>query len=142
MSMVDKHVVKMILESAQLLSSALVTNSIEAPYKLTHKNHPSAIWTRQSIHHYDWLLEHLKALCYEFFYRYDKIHKTESLINIFLDKRNELKNRIGSKDFVNPPLAMPEVFQIGDTISSYRYYYKSGKKHLHDWKRRSKPSWI
>lgn len=52
---VDKHVVKMILETAQLLCSAHWLNGSEAPYKLTHKNHPCAIWTRECVENYNWL---------------------------------------------------------------------------------------
>ena len=52
---VDKHVVKMILETAQLLCGAHWTTGGEAPYKLSHKNHPSAIWTRQDLNNYMWL---------------------------------------------------------------------------------------
>ena len=53
----DKHVVKMILETAQLLSSALWITGVEAPYRLTHKNHPCAIWTRESLDNYMWLCQ-------------------------------------------------------------------------------------
>ena len=60
----NKHVVKMILESAQLLCSAhiMLDSEIDVPYKLTHKNHPSAIWTRQSRSNYAWLYFHMMAL--------------------------------------------------------------------------------
>lgn len=73
----DKHVVKMILETAQLLSTAhrlLDGNDDPILYKATHKNHPSAIWTRKSQKNYLWLTSLLQNLCQEYTYRYGKIH--------------------------------------------------------------------
>ena len=59
----DKHVVKMILETAQLLSTA--HNELDGgqiAYKTTHKNHPSAVWARKSLDNYLWLYRHLEGL--------------------------------------------------------------------------------
>jgi hypothetical protein len=78
---VDKHAVKMILESVQLLCSAhhLHPNGEDLKLmKLTHKNHPSSIWTRESLSNYKWLLELTKELCKEYTYRYGKVHKCET----------------------------------------------------------------
>jgi len=74
----NKHVVKMILESAQLLCSAhiMLDSEIDVPYKLTHKNHPSAVWTRQSRSNYAWLYFHMMALGKEYKKRYNKEHLT------------------------------------------------------------------
>ena len=97
-SLVDKHVVKMILESAQLLSTAhriidgreiegvsksgrkarrWILDDAREPvlYTATHVNHPSAIWARTSILNYNWLADHFFALLNEYTYRYDKHHK-------------------------------------------------------------------
>ena len=80
---VDKHVVKMILESVQLLSSAhhmTAENNdtkFKPPYKLTHKNHPSSVWVRKSLSNYNWLLELTKELCEEYTFRYSKIHSCD-----------------------------------------------------------------
>ena len=73
----NKHVVKMILESAQMLCTAhhLLGNT-NVPYKPTHKNHPSAVWVRQNAKHYQWLYNHMLALGNEYTKRYNKIHKT------------------------------------------------------------------
>jgi len=70
----NKHVVKMILESAQLLCSAhhMLDSEIDVPYKLTHKNHPSAVWTRTSLQNYAWLYYHMLALGDEYTKRYGK----------------------------------------------------------------------
>ena len=84
--MCDKHVVKMILESAQMLSTAhRVLDGDEYAdrrglYKLAHKNHPSTIWVRSSLENYTWLYDHMVALMEEYTYRYGKHHATERLL--------------------------------------------------------------
>jgi len=82
--MVDKHVVKMVVETAQILSTAhhVLDNPINSPlYKKTHVNHPSTVWARQSDSNYSWLYNHFIALLFEYTYRYGKIHKTSRLID-------------------------------------------------------------
>ena len=74
----DKHVVKMILETAQLLCSPYVPGV--APYRRTHYNHPCAKWTRESQSNYFWLGIHGLALADEYTYRYGKIHKSVDVI--------------------------------------------------------------
>ena len=71
---VDRHCTKMIIEYAQLLSSAHWMSGGEAPYKLVHKNHPCSIWTRESIDNYRWLCELGIELSKEYTYRYGKFH--------------------------------------------------------------------
>ena len=71
----DDHIRKMQIESAQMLSAAHWENGSSAPYKRTHVNHPSTIWTRESIHQYLWLVEHGLEICNEFKKRYDKPYK-------------------------------------------------------------------
>ena len=72
----NKHVVKMILESAQMLCTAHhhYGNGDNVPYKKAHYNHPSTIWVRQNSIHYDWLYDHMMALGNEYTKRYNKIH--------------------------------------------------------------------
>lgn len=74
----DKRVIKMILESAQMLCTALHLNGAShlAKYKITHANHPSNVWVRESRANYNWLLHHMKALSDEYTYRTGKVHKT------------------------------------------------------------------
>ena len=79
----DKRVIKMVLESAQLLSTAINLNGGNAPYKTTHQNHPCNIWARESRNNYIWLLEHFAALCEEYTARYGKKHKCEQYIMDF-----------------------------------------------------------
>lgn len=75
----DKRVIKMILESAQLLSTAITVHGGKGPYKVTHKNHPCSIWCRETKANYDWLYEHFIALSQEYFDRYGKVHKCLSV---------------------------------------------------------------
>jgi len=81
----DRRLNKMILESAQMLCTALWHYGIQAPYKQTHKNHPCSVWTRTTRGNYKWLLNHLIALCDEFTKRRNKIHKTSTHIKFLSD---------------------------------------------------------
>jgi hypothetical protein len=83
----DKRVIKMILESAQMLCTALRENNAAhlAKYRATHKNHPSNIWARATRANYCWLLAHFKALCEEYTYRYGKVHASEALYQDLLN---------------------------------------------------------
>lgn len=137
---VDKHVVKMILETTQLLCSAhhLHPADYTPPYKLTHKNHPCSVWVRKSLANYKWLVELGIELCKEYTWRYYKIHKCERYIK-------EMENyypMIVDIGMTPPALAMPEEFKGDDAVESYRKYYKNGKKNLHSWTKRCIPMWI
>ena len=110
----DKHVVKMILETAQLLCGVhhVVELQYEIPYKLSHKNHPCAIWSRESLSNYLYLCELGLALCEEYTYRYGKRHKSQDVIEWCLDN----KPNIHDVDFTSPPLAMGDEFKIGNNV--------------------------
>ena len=87
----DKHVVKMILETAQLLCGTHWIEGNQAPYKLSHKNHPSAIWTRECIENYSWLCELGIELSKEYTHRYNKKHKSQDIIEWCQDNKPNLK---------------------------------------------------
>ncbi len=119
----DRHVVKMILETAQLLSAAhwvLGEDKYNNLYKLTHRNHPMCVWVRASIHNYMWTKILLKELLNQYTLRYNKIHKTEErgihLLNPPLD--------IPQEGFIPPPLCMPTRYMADNYVNSYRNYYK------------------
>lgn len=145
----DKHVVKMILESAQLLSTAyrvldgkdlvLDGDKNNILYKATHINHPCAIWCRKTWGNYHWLSKHLEHLLNEYTFRYGKIHKCKSVYKELVMAPRCIDQEGKSK----PPLCMPDEFKISDhPVISYREYYKIGKLHLHKWTKREKPQWI
>jgi len=141
----DKHVIKMILESALLLCSAhiildnvIVIEDTEL-YKLTHKNHPCAIWTRTSSSNYEWLYDLFYELCEEYTHRYGKIHLCEKKLKEVLAfiPKNIPKGPI--TDFA---LAMPVECKLDDPVESYRNYYQTNKRHLCKWSKRPIPEWF
>jgi hypothetical protein len=135
----DKHVVKMILETAQLLCGSHWVTGGEAPYKLSHKNHPCAIWVRESLSNYLYLCDLGLELCKEYTYRYGKRHKSQDIIEWCLIN----KPNIHDVDFTAPPLAMGDEFKIdNDVIESYRNYYREAKKNFVKWKNRPIPDWF
>lgn len=137
----DEHVLKMGIETAQLLCTAHWETGKEAPYKRTHKNHPSAIWARQSIQHYRWLVTHGLAIIEEFTHRYGKDHKTR----IVLEWCRDNEPAISDTNFVAPPQAMPDEYKNEDAVEAYRNYYikdKIEQKGL-GWRKVSvKPEWF
>lgn len=135
--LVDKHVVKMPLETAQLLCSAFPQGV--APYRRTHYNHPSAIWTRQSKQNYIWLIKHGLALCEEYTHRYGKTHKSQAVILWCKDNLSSLE--FNSEDFNDPPACMPDECKTGDSVASYQNYYRTHKSYIYNWTNRIKPDW-
>lgn len=161
----DKHCIKMILEYAQLLSTAhrvldgtecvelsktgrktkrWKLYSIECDsmlYSATHINHPSAKWARDCGDNYRWLYRLFKELCAEYTHRYGKTHLTEVKLLELLSVSP--KNINESKKFTEPTPAMPDEVKIpGDSVASYRSYYIKNKGHLASWKKRNIPEWI
>lgn len=144
----DKHVVKMILETAQLLCGTHhvtpkyppSTDQVNAqvPYKLSHKNHPCAIWTRDSLSNYLYLCDLGLELCKEYTYRYGKRHKSQEVIEWCLSN----KPNITDKGFTLPPKAMPDEYKVVDVVESYRNYYNGAKKDFAKWKNRDIPEWF
>lgn len=159
---VDKHCVKMILEYAQLLSTAhrLIdgTSSVVLSdkgrrktvytlpdsrdgvlYSATHANHPSAIWVRQSNRNYDWLYVLWRELMSEYTFRYNKRHSCEKLVN----QLRKLPYNIPNGVFTEPTPAMPDEYKVpGDSIQSYKNYYLGDKQRMFSWKNRLPPNWI
>ena len=158
---VDKHCVKMILEYAQLLSTAhRVLDGSESVrlsdsgrrkkwfalsdfresilYAATHINHPSAIWVRQSRDNYVFLWHLFVELCREYTYRYGKQHKCETMV----DALAHVPSNIGKMCFTEPTPAMPDYCKVpGDSIASYRNYYINEKTRMAVWKNRPIPEW-
>lgn len=159
---VDRHVVKMIVEAAQLLSTAhrvldgeeyydktsngrnikrwrLYDEREDLIYKATHVNHPCARWTRETVNQYLWTYEYFMALMEEYEYRYGKRHKCLGYFSMLLGSPPHNLKKMGWSD---PPAAMPDEYKTDDVMESYRNYYREGKKHLHSWKHRDPPVWL
>ena len=132
----DKHVVKMILESAQMLCSVQPEGT--APYKRSFYNHPCTKWVRESARNYEWLLIHAYALCDEYTSRYDKIHKTQAVIDWCDNNRPELPD-IG---LTKQPTCMPDYCKTDSVVESYRKYYINEKAKFAKWKNGNIPSWF
>lgn len=141
----DKHCVKMILESAQLLCTARALSGglpIDGySLKPTHVNHPSAKWVRESKAHYKWLYRHLKALCKEYTRRYGKVHKVER--ERLLQALEVVPDTIPMTQFSDPPQCMPEEYKSPrSTVEAYRKYYIKDKAKFAKWKTGEIPSWF
>ena len=123
--MYNRHVVKMILESAQLLCTAHhELGNHDVPYKSTHKNHPSAIWTRSNDLSYMWVYEHMMALGEEYKRRYGRTHLT---IDKCRDVLMDPPAGISSTEWVSPPQCMPDQYKCGDAVEAYWNYYEGEK---------------
>ena len=164
----DKHIVKMILESAQMLSTShrmLDGIKVRRPsksgkttvnhyilhdhpyenvlYKAVHFNHPCTVWTRESLENYEWHYRHFISLCDEYKFRYGKLHLSDKLL------RNALKTppkNIRKKGLTQFPLAMksnPECMFPQDPVKSYRMFYQTKQDRFSMvWTKRNVPLWF
>lgn len=123
----DKRVVKMVLESTQLLCSAINIKADEqiTPYKTTHKNHPCTIWARSSLSNWMWLYNHALALSEEYTNRYNKIHKCNSIIVNLKPLASQYINDIGLEPFVN----CTDFKHVDDIYLAYKMCLKEKWKH-------------
>ena len=160
---VDKHCVKMILEYAQLLSTAhrvldgtlsttlsnsgrkrqtysLADDRDANLYSATHINHPSAVWVRKRESHYRLLFSLWIELMDEYTYRYGKVHASSRLISYLNKPPTNIEFGGG---FDEPTPAMPDHYKVdGDSLKSYQNYYLGDKQRMFSWKKRQTPSWI
>ena len=134
----DKHVVKMILESAQMLCSVFPNG--DAPYRRAFYNHPCTKWARESAENYEWLLDHAYAMCQEYTRRYGKVHK--SLDAISWCGSNYHKLNIPRKGLTKFAQAMPEQYKNSCGVTAYRSYYNGEKAYFAKWSKRETPSWF
>ena len=137
----NRHVVKMLLETCQLLSSVwwMTAPDQKVRYKLSHKNHPSSVWARQSVRNYLWLLELGFALAREYRFRYEKKHKCELVL---YELRDMPLPPLPQCAFTPPTPAMPTEYKAASSCEAYQIYYKQEKRHLFSWKRRDMPDFL
>jgi len=167
----DRHVVKMLIEYAQLLSTAhrlldgiesIEVNTINGKprkkkvwahpnptkqavlYKATHVNHPSAKWARHSNGNYSWLFNLWSRLCEEYEYRYGKVHATKTKL---WDLLINCPENIPLGKFTQPWRAMPDQYKMPKTMAnycelSYQSYFNGEKQHIANWKNREAPHWF
>lgn len=138
----DKHVVKMILETAQMLSTAHHVNGSQLDpdvlYKQTHVNHPSSVWCRASLANYTWLYEHFVALCDEYTHRYGKVHLSDTK---FRELFKTVPYHVETK-FTKPPKCMPDEYKAGTVIQSYQNYYYYTKRSFAKYTNRPCPGFM
>ena len=161
---VDKHCVKMILETAQLLSTAhrvldgvetigvspsgrkqkrwvIPDNRDSILYSATHINHPSAIWCRKNLSNYQWLYKLLINLCSEYTYRYEKVHKCQA--TGLVAALGKVPDSMQMGEFTEPTPAMPDQYKVpGNSVQSYHNYYNGEKQRMFSWKKRDVPEFI
>ena len=163
----DKHVVKMIVESAQMLSTAhrmldgilekrpsksgkrmvnywrMQDDEMESTlYAAVHTGHPCTVWTMESNNNYNWHYVHFVALCDEYKYRYGKTHATDTKLREVL-KSPPRNIKVGYK--TKAPLAMksnPECM-FDDVVESYRAFYQTKQDRFKmAWTKRPVPEWF
>ena len=126
----NKHVVKMILESAQMLCTAhheILGDDADVPYKRAHVNHPSTIWARRSAQNYAWLYDHFVALAQEYKKRYGKDHLSYTKCDPYL---RFLPGGLAYTGFTQPPQAMPDEYKDECSLQAYWNYYIGDKSHI------------
>lgn len=144
----DKHVVKMILESAQLLCTALEIRQGEqglittTPYRATHRNHPCAVWARETRSNYLWLCDLGEALAIEHLERYNP--KREHASYKVITGCRDHADWIPAGPLTPFAQAMPERYRVsGDPVLAYRGYYANDKRRFAAWRApRTRPDFM
>lgn len=140
----NKHCVKMILETAQLLSTAhhvldgeqsSIKNVI---YKKTHVNHPCAKWVRECSYNYEWTFQLFLGLLKEYTHRYGKIHATQRMIKSLCYKPDNITYSDSMTPFAQ---CMPDAYKCDNAVEAYRTYYINDKHKMAQWKNRERPYW-
>jgi len=132
----DRHCVKMILESAQMLSTACRLSGIERGYKATHVNHPCNIWVRESLDNWLWLRSLVVSLNKEWKKRFGHTRNHKSY-EVVMGLPNPRIPSVGLTRFAQ---AMPSMYRRVDAVKAYRAYYMGDKRAIAQWKN-GEPSW-
>ncbi len=134
----DQHVVKMILESVQMLCTALNKKGFATPYKSTHMKHPCVLWVEESYDNFSWLKDLALALNTEYRFRFDRDSDHKSIL--VLDEISDCQyNSAGLTDFAQ---AMPDKYKVpGNAVKAYRQFYIGEKMGFAKWTKRAIPAW-
>jgi len=117
------RVVKMILESCQILSTVLNEQGLDAPYRSFNPKHPSCLWAAESAHNFMNLVVHCRAMIAEYKRRFNKTHKCEAALNKIVDLFSP--DLFPAIDCTPLRLAMPDEFRSDNPVVSYRKFYAS-----------------
>lgn len=135
----DQHVVKMILESVQMLCTALNKKGFTTPYKSTHMKHPCVLWVEESWDNFNWLVELTIALNDEYRYRFNKQNDHKSLSVLEVIRGHKYESR-GLTEFAQ---AMPAQYKVpGSAVDAYRRFYLGEKTGFARWTKRKAPHWL
>ena len=134
----DKHVVKMPLETTQMLSTVHWRYDEPGPYRPVHQKHPCTLWAGQTLTNYQWLLKLGLALCDEYTYRYGRVHGCQKVLQLLTNAPQQLT----AQGFTPFAQAMPPEYKDHDPIAAYRRYYINDKAKLCVWKTRPTPPWM
>ena len=135
----DQHVVKMILESTQILCTVSYLHGLSVPYKPSHQKHPCTIWAGSSLDNWLWLKELVDSLNNEYKYRYEasKNHKS---FEIAVKLKKPPLSKLG---LLEHPQVMPDEYKIpGNTVKAYRNFYRGSKSKFATWRKRNIPIWF
>lgn len=135
----DQHAIKMILESVQMLCTALNKRGESTPYKSTHMNHPCVLWVEKSYDNFEWLAQLAVALNDEYRFRFDKSQDHKSISA--LRRIEKIKyQRNGITPFAQ---AMPDQYKVQNrAVKAYRQFYLGEKMHFARWTKRDLPDWV
>jgi hypothetical protein len=140
---IDKHIVKIPLECAQMLSTANRSLGLNEGYRSAYLNHPMTVWSRTCIENWLWMKSYALTLNEEWRFRYDHSHNHKA-IQMILSLTEPLGLLPSLGRITLHPLCMPEYCQIpGNTVESYRNYYILEKSKIASWKSpRTQPEWF
>lgn len=133
----DKHVPKMVLETAQMLCTARQVHGLDAPYKRAYEKHPCTQWVGQSLGNYLWTWILGMGLGMEYEKRFGKTHKSYEVIK----KCMKGSVHMGSRELTPFALAMPDEYKCEDPVAAYRAYYQGEKASFASWDRSETPHW-
>lgn len=132
----DKHVVKMMIEYVQILSTVNRLNGLEQGYKMTHVGHPCVKWCNESLSNWRYVFNLACELEYEYERRYHREHRSAWVL-VGLARPN-----IIDKGFTEPPQCMPYEYRCDDCVKAYRNYYIGEKARFAQWRYSEVPYWF
>lgn len=135
----DQHVVKMILESAQMMCTSLSKQGFKVPYRPTHPKHPCVLWLDQSYDNFLWIKELAIALNAEYRFRYER--KTDHASVAVIRQIEHFRYAgCGLTEFAQ---AMPDEYRFrNNPVRAYRAFYNGEKLRFATWRKRGSPPWI
>lgn len=134
----DRHIVKMPIEYAQMLSTIVRKTGVDAGYKVTHANHPCTKWASESLSNWLWLRSLAQAINEEYRFRYGKKCNHASW-----DVASALPvPKIIDIGLTVFPQCMPDQYKTEFAVKAYRNYYVGDKQHIAKWSNRNVPDWF